>query len=140
MTPAEAYLLDTTIASFAWYEGSTRHLETRERLGAIGDDLVFVSAVSVAEVEYGLNLFPMARETQNGIRNAMRGYTVLPIDHHTAQNYGEIKAILFQKYAPRDRRDRIASRYVEDLTERTLPASTCFRGARELHGRERVQG
>ena len=46
-------------------------------------------------------------------------YQVLPIDRHTAEIYGSIRADLFRAYAPRDRRNRFASRYVEDLRERT---------------------
>ena len=49
----------------------------------------------------------------------MGTYQVLPIDQHTAQIYGRIRASLFNAFAPRDNRNRVARAYVEDLRERT---------------------
>ena len=72
MATSEAYLLDTSIASPAWYEGDRRHKVVRERLEEIGDDAVFVSAVSIAEIEYGLHLHPLDAVSQNSVRNAMQ--------------------------------------------------------------------
>lgn len=115
----EAYLLDTTIASIAGYEGDERHASVREWLDGLQSDVVFISAVSVAESEYGLRLNPLDAQSEQDIRNAIRTYQVLPIDHHTATVYGPIRAALFRAYAPRDYRKRIASRYIEDLREPT---------------------
>ncbi len=119
MIEVEGYLLDTSIASPAWYAGHKRHKEVRERLEGLGDDTVFVSDISKAEVEYGLNLVALDAQKHDGIRSAMGRYKVVPIDHHTAQTYGEIRATIFKAYAPRDRRNKISSKYVEDLRERT---------------------
>ena len=115
----EAYLLDTSIASIAGYEGDERHSEVREWLNGLRDDAVFISAVSVAEAEYGLNLNPLDAQSQQDIRSAIGTYQVLPIDHHTARIYGSIRAGLFRAYAPRDYRNRISSRYIEDLRDPT---------------------
>ncbi len=115
----EAYLLDTSIASIAGYEGDERHAGVREWLDGLQDDAVFVSAVSVAESEYGLNLNPLDAQSQQDIRSAIGTYQVLPIDHHTARVYGPIRAALFRAYAPRDYRNRITARYIEDLREPT---------------------
>ena len=115
----EAYLLDTTIASIAGYEGHRLHEAVRAWLDGLQDDVVFISAVSVAESEYGLNLNPMDPQEQQDIRSAIGTYQVLPIDHHTARVYGHIRAALFKAYAPRDYRNKITSRYIEDLREPT---------------------
>ena len=115
----EAYLLDTSIASAAGYEGHRLHEKVRAWLDGLGDAAVFVSAVSLAESEYGLSLYPLEAHIQQDIRRAMETYQVLPIDHHTSRIYGPIRAGLFNAYAPRNHRNRIASRYVEDLRERT---------------------
>ncbi len=115
----EAYLLDTSIASPAWYEGHKRHKDVRERLESLGDDAVFVSAVSIAEVQYGLRLVALDAQKHQSIRSALERYKVIPVDHHTAQTYAETRATLFKAYAPRDRRNRISSAYIEDLRERT---------------------
>ena len=115
----EAYLLDTSIASIAGYRGDERHMRVREWLDGLQDDAVFISAVSVAESEYGLNLNPLDAQSQHDIRSAIGTYQVLPIDHHTATVYGPIRAALFRAYAPRDHRNRITARYIEDLREPT---------------------
>ena len=115
----EAYLLDTSIASIAGYEGDERHARVREWLDGLQDDAVYISAVSVAESEYGLNLNPLDAQSQQEIRNAIGTYQVLPIDHHTARVYGSIRASLFRACAPRNYRNRITTRYIEDLREPT---------------------
>ncbi len=115
----DGYLLDTNITSRAFYEGSKQHKPIRSRLASLGDDPVFISAVSLAETEYGLKVFPLDKQMQRDIRSAMATYKVLPIDHHTAEIYGKIRASLFSAYAPRDRRNRIASHYADDLREVT---------------------
>ena len=115
----EAYLLDTNIASAASYEGDRLHEKVRAWLDGLGDAAVFISAVSLAECEYGLNVHSLESHVQQSIREAMAAYQVLPIDPDTSRIYGRIRAALFAAYAPRNRRNRIASRYVEDLRERT---------------------
>ena len=115
----EAYLLDSGIAGIAGYQGHPLHEQVRAWLDGLGDETVFVSVVSIAESEYGLNLNPLPAEIQQTIRSMMASYQVLPIDHHTARVYGRIRATLFNAYAPRDRRNRISTRYVVDLRERT---------------------
>lgn len=115
----DGYLLDTNIASRSFHEGSTLHTPTRSRLASLGDDPVFISAVSLAETEYGLNLVTLDAHQQRDIRRAIATYKVLPINHHTAEIYGKIRAALFNAYAPRDRRNNIDSRYADDLREPT---------------------
>ena len=116
---AEAYLLDSGAAGIASHQGHRLHQEVRALLDSIGDDAVFISAVSVAESEYGLNLNPLPDRVQRDIRSVMASYQVLPIDRNTALVYGKIRAVLFNAYAPRDARNRIGTRYLEDLRERT---------------------
>ena len=115
----EAYLLDTSIASVASYEGHRLHKEVRVWLDELEDDAVFISAISLAECEYGLKLTNLGSNRNLDIRKAMAMYIALPVNHHTAPIYGKIRATLFNLHAPRDRRNRIASRYVEDLREPT---------------------
>ena len=119
MATIDAYLLDTSIASAIFYEGHPRNTEFLTRLGQTADDAVFISAITVAEVEYGLNLSHLEPNLQNGIRDAMNKYKIHSIDRHTALTYCEIRAVLFNTYAPRDQRNRGATKYIEDLRERT---------------------
>ena len=115
----DAYLLDSGVASIAGHEGHRLHQQVRTLLEGKGNDAVFVSAVSVAESEYGLNLNPLPAKIQQDIRSVMASYQVLDIDRHTARVYGRIRAALFNAYATRDRRQNVATRYVEGLQERT---------------------
>ena len=80
---------------------------------------MFISAVSVAESEYGLELVPLDAKMKLDIRNAMATYTILSIDRHTAEIYGRVRAILFNSHAPRKQLDKVGTRYAEDLREFT---------------------
>ena len=111
--------MDTSIASIAGYEGDERHAGVRQWLDGLEDDAVYISAVSIAESEYGLNLNPLDAQSQQDIRRSIGTYQVLPLDRHTAEVYGPIRAALFRKYAPRVYRNRTATRYIEGLREPT---------------------
>lgn len=118
--PMEGYLLDTSVASWVWDGGNPNHAAARARLSQLGDAPVFVSAITIGEIEYGLNVSPaMDAERHSAVRGAMAGYQVLAIDHHIGRTYGEIRGALFRQYAPRDRRGRITRRAPEDLVEPT---------------------
>ena len=116
----EGYLLDTSVASSSWDRGSPNHDETLRRLSLLKDGLVYVSAVSLGEVEYGLATAPrIDGSRQASVRTAMGSYRVRNVDRHTAEIYGKIRGDLFEKFAPRVRRVRRTARRVEDLVERT---------------------
>ena len=116
----EGYLLDTNIASASWDYGAPSHGCVRQRLEELADALVYVAAVSIAEVEYGLQIAPsIDAQRQSTVRSAMASYKVLHVDQHTAQTYAEIRANLFRTHAPRNRRGRLTQKYVEDLVDRT---------------------
>ena len=90
----EAYLLDTSIASIAGYEGDPRHASVREWLNGLQDDVVYISAVTIAECEYGLSLNPMDAHSQQEIRRAIRTFQVMPVDRHTAEVYGPARTFV----------------------------------------------
>lgn len=116
----EGYLLDTSVASWIWDGGNPCHATARTRLASLGEAPVFVCAITVGEVEYGLGVSPaMDAQRHAAVRSAMAAYQVLAIDHHTGQNYGEVRARLFTQYAPRDSRGRIAKKAPEDFIEPT---------------------
>ena len=117
--PSESYLLDTSVATAAWYQRDPRHYAVRDWLKKAGGDTVFISAVSIAESEYGLNIGTADSEVRRQVREARDSFRVLDIDRHTAKIYGAIRGCLFVSYAPRNSRNRIGSRYAEDLRERT---------------------
>ena len=115
----EGYLLDTNMARSACHKGSKPHERVRVWLDSLGDAAVFISAVSLAESEYGLELVPLPTQMKLDIRSAMATYTILPVDRHTAEIYARVRAILFNKYAPKKRVNEVGTRYPEDLREFT---------------------
>lgn len=116
----EGYLLDTVVASWLWDGGNRHHAGSRERLAALGDAPVFVSAVTIGEVAYGLGVSPAVDQQRHAlVRAAMTKYKVLAVDHHTGETYGQIRAALFAQYSPRDVRGRIQKKAPEDLIEPT---------------------
>lgn len=116
----DGYLLDTSVASRVWDGLNAHHAAARAKLEQLGDAPVFVSVVTMGEIEYGLNVSPaMDASRHSAVRNEMVGYRVLPIDHHTAAVYGEVRAELFTKYAPRNRRGRLTKKLPEDLVDST---------------------
>ena len=120
MNVTEGYLLDTNIASASWDLGAPRHNDVRQRLKDLEDHLVYVAAVSIAEVEYGLQVAPaIDSERQAAVRNAMASFRILGITEHTARAYAQLRANLFRTHSPRNRRGRLTQRLVEDLVEST---------------------
>lgn len=116
----KGYLLDTNVASAANYENSDQHNRVRNWLGTLGrNDFTYISAVSLAEIEYGLNLKPLSASDKAKVRSLLAPYRVLDLDRHTAKVYGEIRADIFNRYSPKDQRGRVKRKYVEDLLEGT---------------------
>jgi tRNA(fMet)-specific endonuclease VapC len=116
----DGYILDTSVASWLWDAGNPHHAATRTKLASLGDAPVFVSAITVGEVEYGLAVSPaMDSARQALVRSAMASYQVLPVDRYTGETYGQIRAALFAQYSPRDRRGRLQRKVPEDLIEPT---------------------
>ncbi|NQT51115.1 type II toxin-antitoxin system VapC family toxin [bacterium] len=117
---ADAYLLDTNIASALWDAYHAKHEEFRQRVTEIGDAPVYVSVVTLAEVEYGLKTAAKIDEgRQAQVRATMRGFEALPLDHHIVEHYAELRARLFRKHSPRNAKGRLTSKRVPDLWERT---------------------
>lgn len=116
----DAYLLDTVVASWLWDGGSQKHSGARLKLASLGDSPVFVSSVTIGEIEYGLGVSPsIDRARHELVRAATAEYSVLPIGRHTAEWYGQIRAALFAQYSPRDSRGRIQKKWPEDLVDVT---------------------
>jgi len=120
VNPIEGYLLDTNIASAAWDYGSPSHKYVSQRLKELGNAIVYVSAMTIAEVGFGLLTAPCIDvQRQSTVRSAMSKYEVLHVDRHTAKEYAEIRAALFRAHSPRNRRGRLTQKYIEDLVDRT---------------------
>ena len=116
----EGYLLDTSVASAVFDKGNPAHSMVRTSLEQLGEGIVYICPISVGEIEYGLKVAPsIDLGRQSAVRGVMAQYVCLDIDQHTGESYSEIRANLFKKYSPRDRRNKLAVKRVEDLVEPT---------------------
>ncbi|MFP4057401.1 MAG: type II toxin-antitoxin system VapC family toxin [Candidatus Brocadiia bacterium] len=117
---SNVYLLDTNIASALWDELHPNYTAFRERVARLRGSRVYVSVISLAEVEYGLKTAPRVdEERQDKVRANMRRFQVLPLTHHVVEYYAELRARLFRKHSPRNKRGRLAAKVLPDLWERT---------------------
>jgi len=118
---ADAYLLDTNLICALWDRWHKDHDNARRHVGGFGDDPVYASVVTFAEIEYGLLTAPnIDKLRQDRMREDMRAFRlVLDIGRHTWQPYAELRARLFRKYSPKRSRGRLTAKRVPDLWERT---------------------
>ena len=112
------YLLDTNIASAAILEDHGFHEKVRNWLDSVGKNHLFISAVSIAEVEFGLSLNPLPVNVEKEIRQGLSDYTPLFVDKHTLPIYGKIRADILKKYAPK-KHNRITQKVLENLRDLT---------------------
>src|SRR5579862_8912016 len=116
----EAYLLDTNIASIAWDGGHRNHILVRERLEELGEASISICSITTGEVEYGLRVTPAADAVRHrAVRNAMGQYHAFGLDRHTAGVWASIRAALFRRHSPRDRRGLLSKRRPDDLLDVT---------------------
>lgn len=114
----DAYLLDTMIASDAWDKGSRRHAYTRECLQRLDPSPIFVSVISLGEIEFGLKsalLADLAR--QKAVRENMHEYELLDVDSHTIPIYSDVRAELFRKYAIKNPMGKLLTKQPEELID-----------------------
>jgi predicted nucleic acid-binding protein len=124
----DGYLLDTNAASVLWDARHADHAKIRAFLETVSPAPAWISIIALAEVEYGLKTAPaMNPDTHMDVRAEMSKYLeVLEPDKHTIEPYSDLRAELFNAYAPRDRKGRLTKKWVVDLFERTSD--------KELHG------
>jgi tRNA(fMet)-specific endonuclease VapC len=104
------YLLDTNIVSY-WFDGqSPPNKMVVERIeGLPTGSPLRISAISLGEIEFG---FRVRREEDADFERDLRRFiqeklpAVLDVTNTTRTYYGSIRAALFERYAPRDRRGK----------------------------------
>lgn len=116
----EGYLLDTSVASAVFDKGHPDHSKVRNNLEQLREGIVYICPISIGEIEYGLKVAPSINSgRQLIVRGAMAQYECLHIDRYTSEPYSDIRANLFNKYSPRDLRNRLTMKRIEDLIEPT---------------------
>jgi tRNA(fMet)-specific endonuclease VapC len=117
----DGYLFDTNAVSPLWNARHPEHDTVKAFFAIVSQSPVWLSTIVLAEIEYGMKITPeMDIDSQNQVRHEMSNHPfILDIDKHTIGPYSDLRAELFKKFSPRDRRGRLTVKWPEDLIERT---------------------
>lgn len=104
------YLLDTNIISFWFDETRREHPAVQAAAEACrGDSPLYVSAISLGEIEYGHAVHPAGAGPR---REAFVRFVseelpqVLPVARHTAEPRGRIRSALFERFGPKSKKTK----------------------------------
>ena len=104
----QGYLLDTNILSYWFNEATSEHQNVVRHLAMLDANAPLrISAISLGEMEYGHRC---ESDTDTTIQTAFKDFVnkrlpdVLRIQRSTSLHYGQIRANLFEKYAPKSKR------------------------------------
>ena len=117
----DGYLFDTNAVSPLWNVRHPEHDIIKDFFASVSQSPVWLSTIVLAEIEYGMKITPeMDIDSQNQVRHEISNHPfILDIDKHTIGPYSDLRAELFKKFSPRDRRGRLTVKWPEDLIERT---------------------
>ncbi len=112
-------LLDTNFVSVLFDSRRSNYTAAQARAQAFSQtDVVYLSAVVLAELRYGMEAAQRVGQDVSNIRKTLTeagSYPMAEIGRHTAEAYGEIKARLADHYLDMSRR---IPRWLEDWTDR----------------------
>jgi len=113
-----AFLLDTNIWEY-WYN-QKGHPKESANIQKQFDELInrqqnveqfvwqpAISVISWGEIDYGYNVMAKKEQSREADFRKFISDTVpwlVPINRHTAETYGELRALLFDKYAPNNKK------------------------------------
>lgn len=128
MSDSFDYLLDTNIVSVLLDSSRPFHREANECLAKIGHERVFLSVISVGEINFGLKRVRVPNEKNLSQRTEVEEFIrkVKPKEFtkHVAEIYSDIRAELWRRNCP----EKAKRKYVEDLfkkiTERSQDCKT----------------
>ena len=119
------FLLDTCVWSY-WFDiKEKKHVNITSHIQKLPSDSVLgISIISWGEVAYGhkansLDETPIQTEYIQFIKS--KRPKTFEIDIHTADKYGEMRALLFDKYAPKKRKSGLRpEQLIDPITSREL--------------------
>lgn len=91
------YLIDSNICV---YIINNRMEGSAEWIKSAGIENVFISAITVAELEFGLAKSTRYEQTQQALYKFLSGFEILDFDMTCAQAYGALRADLQRKGTP----------------------------------------
>ena len=103
------YLLDTNIVAYWFDERRSKHQRVVQRIQELPDATpLMISAITLGEIEYGLQVARIDTFKQEAFRAFMSTNLpmVLDITKATRIYYGSLRASVFEKYTPNERRRR----------------------------------
>lgn len=118
----EGRLLDTNSATAFFNASAPGHSGLRARLAELPEDLLFICAPTIGEIEFGLesttNRGQSDRDWKAAVRKDMAKWgEPLAVDRHTAVEYGRIKAELYRRHAGQERQRNFRSKRPEMLRD-----------------------
>jgi tRNA(fMet)-specific endonuclease VapC len=91
-----AYLLDTDTCIFI----KKKVQAIQQKFGSINPSHLFVSSITVAELEYGVSKSKLAEHNTKRLSNFLSRLTILDFTKQSAKQYGLIRASLEQRGMP----------------------------------------
>ncbi len=91
------YLLDTNICIYAM---KNRFPELTDKLMKISPKEIYVSSVTVGELEYGASKSKWGDRSRKVMNLFLSAYTILPFDEEDAHAFGHIRATLYSQGMP----------------------------------------
>ena len=119
------YLLDTNIVAYWFDERRSEHQRVVQHIQELPDATpLMISAITLGEVEYGLQVARSDTLKQEAYRAFINTYLpmALNITKATRIYYGSLRASIFEKYAPNERRRRglRPEQLIDPVTSREL--------------------
>jgi predicted nucleic acid-binding protein len=103
MSTCRGYLLDTNILSYWINERSEPHGRVAARIAAVPENVpLFMSAVSWGEIQFGWHRRHKEPIPAENLRVFEQAFLTVPVTRGTDRFYGQLKARLFERFAPRD--------------------------------------
>ena len=104
----DGYLLDTNVVSFWFNEQCPERRLVIDRVGSLGPTVpLYVSVITIGEIEYCHRVDSVEvtdRQAEYVAFVEQKLPQKLDVTKHSAIAYGDVRARLFNKYAPRDKR------------------------------------
>jgi tRNA(fMet)-specific endonuclease VapC len=106
----QTFLLDTCIWSY-WFYGDrfpVQHANIEDRVKSLpARSILAISIITWGEAAHGQKVVaPVSLEREYLQFIKAKGPKTFGIDMHTALKYGELRAMLFEKYAPKEKRKK----------------------------------
>ena len=119
----QGWLLDTNILDYLTDRADAHHGCVRSCFEKIPDmDPVYISAITVGEIEYGIRAFPrMSEARKHDLRHAVQQFPVVDLISSARDCYGRIRAALFERMVKCGRKALRPEQLVDPVTLSRLP-------------------